>query len=74
MHKGKFVAMACDLAMMFPMLEQSSDGHIRYIPDILYIYNFTHQNNDVKKNLPLILELDKQIRKKTRYKPLKKLF
>jgi len=73
-HKGKFVSMACDLAIMFPILEQAADGHIRYIPEILYVYNYTHANNDVKKNLPLILELDKQIRKKSRYKPLKKLF
>ncbi len=74
MHKGKFVPMACDLAMMFPMLEQASDGHIRYISEELYIYNYKRPINDVKKNLSLILELDKQIRKKSRYKPLKKLF
>lgn len=74
MYKGKFVPMACDLAIMFPILEQSSNNHIRYIPDELYIYNYQTPINDVKKNLSLILEVDKQIRKMQRYKPLKTLF
>ncbi len=73
-HDGRFVPMACDLAIMFPILEQSSKGHIRYIPEELYIYNYTTPINDIKKNLSLLLELDKQIRKKSRYKPLNKLF
>ncbi len=74
MYKGKFVPMACDLAIMFPILEQSSHGHIRFIPEELYIYNYQSPINDVKKNLSLILKVDKSIRKMSRYKPLKKLF
>lgn len=74
LYKGKFAPMACDLAIMFPVLEQASDGHIRYIPDELYIYNYQSPINDVKKNLSLILDVDKYIRKMKPYKPLKKLF
>ena len=74
MYKGKFVPMACDLAIDVSVLEQSSNGHIRYIPDVLYIYNYQTPINDVKKNLALILEIDKHVRKMRRYKPLNKLF
>ena len=74
MYKGKFVPMACDLATMFPILEQSSKGHIRFIDEVLLIYNYHSPINDVKKNLSLILDVDKHIRKKRKYKPLKKLF
>lgn len=74
MVNGAFVPMACDLAIMFPILEQASDGHIRYIPEELYIYNYQTPINDEKKNYNLILDMDKKIRKKHRYKKLKNLF
>ncbi|MCE5293166.1 MAG: glycosyltransferase [Chlamydiales bacterium] len=74
LYKGKFAPMACDLAIMFPVLEQSSKNHIRYISEELYIYNYNTPINDVKKDLSLILDVDKRIRKMSRYKPLKTLF
>ncbi len=74
LYKGKFLPMACDLAIMFCVLEQSAKGHIRYIPDELYIYNYTTPINDEKKDLSKILKCDSHIRKMRRCKPLKKLF
>ncbi len=74
MYKGKFVPMACDLAIMFPALEQSSRGHIRYIHEDLYIYNYQTPINDAKKNQSLILKMDKHIRRMSRYKPINTLF
>lgn len=75
MYKGKFVPVACDVATMMCILEMCSKGHILYIPDVLYIYNFQTPINDMKKNQELVLFMDKKvIRKKKPYKPLKKLF
>jgi glycosyltransferase involved in cell wall biosynthesis len=45
MFKGKFFGGGWDLIIMFPMLEMASQGHIRYIPDILYYWR-THALND----------------------------
>lgn len=74
LYKGAFAPMACDLAIMFPVLEQSSLNHIRYIQEELYIYNYQSPINDEKKNLSLILDVAKSIRGMRPYKPLKTLF
>ncbi|MBS0655256.1 MAG: glycosyltransferase family 2 protein [Verrucomicrobia bacterium] len=73
-HRGKFVPVCCDLAMMFPMLEMASKGHIRFIPEVLYIHNNHTPFNDYKTRLREQLKVDRKIRHKARYKPLKKLF
>jgi glycosyltransferase involved in cell wall biosynthesis len=74
-HKGKFVSVAADVASMMCILEMSSDGHIQFIPEVLYIYNYLTPLNDMKKDSEHVLYIDKKvIRKKKPYKPLKKLF
>lgn len=66
--EGDFFRITGDLALMFPIFEMAGK-HSRFIPDILYVYNVTPQNDT-------ILEKDKQfqtglvIRKRTRYLPL----
>lgn len=73
-YKGKFVPMASDAAIMFCLLELSSNDHIRFLNEELYIYNYTNPLNDEKINLQLVQDIDKNLRKKKGYKPLKNLF
>jgi glycosyltransferase involved in cell wall biosynthesis len=63
---GKWLEMSSDLAAMFPMLEMSgSRGH--FIPDILYIYNYSSPINDAKVNIQLQQGLERKIRAGTPY-------
>jgi glycosyltransferase involved in cell wall biosynthesis len=70
---GQFYPMAGDLAIMFPMLEMASNGHIKFIDKILYIYNIDNPLSDVRVQPELQLELDKHIRFRPPYEPLKEL-
>lgn len=74
MYKGAYVPMAADQASMFCILEQASRGHIKYISEELYIYNYQNPINDEKKDLWLVQDVERHLRKMKRYKPLKKLF
>jgi glycosyltransferase involved in cell wall biosynthesis len=67
MFDGKFYPMTWDLAMMFPMFEMAG-FHAKFINKVLYIYNFTNPISDWRKDTQLILSLEKQIRKKEKYK------
>lgn len=67
---GKFFAVTWDLAIMFPMLEMASKGHIRCIPDVLYIYNNHNPLNDHRTQPGLQQWCNQFIRKKSKYKPL----
>lgn len=70
MYKDDFYPMAGDLAWLFPMLEMASKGHIRFIPDILYLYNHKNPSSDHNKNLELQQELTYEIYSKRPYEPL----
>ena len=72
--RKEFFPVTWDLAMMFPMLEMASKKHIRYIPQILYIYNIKNPLNDFKLHRSLQIELEYYIRKKPPYAPLERLF
>ena len=74
MYKNKFVHVASDVCFMMPICEMASKGHIRFIPEILYIYNAENPLNDDATRRAEVVEVDKAIRAKKRYKPLKKLF
>jgi hypothetical protein len=62
----------------------ASWGHIKYIPEVLYIYNFQNPISDQKVQRAKVEEIDKKIRTRKRYeamrtiipthKPSKKLF
>jgi glycosyltransferase involved in cell wall biosynthesis len=70
LYKGEFFSVAWDLAIMFPLLEISANGHIRYIPDILYFYNIDNPLNDFKCHTELQQRLDRFIRTKSKYAAL----
>lgn len=39
MCDGEYTRYACDTAFMYPMIEMAGEKHIKFIEDILYIYN-----------------------------------
>lgn len=49
-HEGDFQPCAVDFAMMFPMLELSQ-GRIRFIEQVLYLYNCANPNNIFRNNV-----------------------
>jgi glycosyltransferase involved in cell wall biosynthesis len=58
-----------DLAYMFPLLELAG-AHIRYIPDILYVYNRQNPLNVDKLDHNLQLIMEQKIRNMKKYNPL----
>ena len=36
---GEYYKTCCDVSYMYPAVEMAGDKHIRFIPDILYVYN-----------------------------------
>jgi len=71
---NEFFPMSNDVAMMIPMLEMASRGHISFIPDILYIYNYRNilSNYNINEDLQVALMRVTYARKS--YKPLDGLF
>lgn len=58
-----------DQAMMFPMLEMAA-GRIKFIPEVLYLYNQSNPLNDFKNKLQRMMRCEQVIRSKIAYKPL----
>ncbi len=70
LYRGDFFEAAGDFAFMFPMLEMASQGHIRFIPDVLYGYNHHNPISDHNKNLGLQTGLGQLIRTMPKYNPI----
>lgn len=67
MHEGKFFAMTCDQAMMFPMIEMAAERHA-FISKILYYYNNSNTISDhIADEGALQSSLSKVIRAKQPY-------
>lgn len=71
LYEGNFYRVTWDLAMMFPMIEMAGKHH-QCITDVLYIYNIQNPLNDFKLHTALQAKLERYIRTKPKYKPLKK--
>lgn len=69
LYEGEFFPMACDLAIMYPILEMAGT-HSKFISEILYIYNRATPINDNKTNVRLQLHLDCVIHQMAKYQPL----
>lgn len=67
LHEGDFFSMSWDEAMMLPMMEMARNGHVKFIPDVLYIYNDANPISDHRKSKTLQRQLDLLIRGKKRY-------
>lgn len=71
---GDYYGSAADVATMLPLLELAGAQHIRYVPDILYVYNNDHEHSD---NQEKVAPEERQqflcalkIRARPRYAPL----
>jgi glycosyltransferase involved in cell wall biosynthesis len=64
---GAFLAVTWDLAFMFPMLEMAGANHIRFIPDVTYIYNVASPLNDHKLRVVEQQRLGQVLRSKESY-------
>lgn len=73
LYNGDFYQSAGDLAWIFPLLEMSSRGHIRFIPDVLYRYNNYNPLCDHNKDYALQRQLTYEIYAKKPYEPLDSL-
>ncbi len=67
---GKFFRTAADLAIMYPLLEMAGN-HVKFISEILYIYNDMNPINDHKVNREDQYRVERLIKKAHRYTPLK---
>lgn len=70
---GAFYPMAADMASMIPMLEMAGKKHIRYVRELLYVYNMGNPIADAKRNVDLQQAIDRHIRSLTPYKELESL-
>lgn len=73
LYHGEFVPMSVDVATMFPMLEMAGN-HIRFIEDILYIYNDANQLSFFHGNKELQVLIRKELAQRSKYKPLSTLW
>jgi len=69
---GAFLPTAGDIAFFWPILEMAGK-HVRFIKDILYVYNTANDLNDYKVRLQQQMYYFNKIRNKKRYEPLNSL-
>ncbi|MGD0664897.1 MAG: glycosyltransferase family 2 protein [Rhabdochlamydiaceae bacterium] len=72
MKDGKFLPMAADIALLFPLLEMAGE-HVQKIDEVLYLYNRINPISDHKKNLKLQSACEHHVRSLPKYDPLEKL-
>lgn len=79
MVHGEYMAMNVDMATMIPMMEMcapkdaKAPQHCKFIPDIMYIYNYENPISDFRVDRQLQLDLEKVIRAIPPYEPLEAL-
>jgi glycosyltransferase involved in cell wall biosynthesis len=70
---NEFMRVAWDLAFMIPMLEMAGE-RIRFIPDVLYLYNKRNPISDFRINLVKQEQYERMIRSKPMYTRIDHLF
>lgn len=73
-YKNKFMSVAWDAAMMYPMLEMASQGHIKFVKEVLYVYRVNTGTNDFYLRKPLMEEIGSYLKSQPPYAPLKTLY
>lgn len=66
MENGKFFQMTGDMAMLFPMAEMA-DNKLKFIEDILYVYNDINSLSDFRLSLSNQERIEMIIRNKSKY-------
>lgn len=70
-NKHKLYAMACDVAMMIPMIEMCGVARCKFITDVLYIYNLSNPISDDRQNSRLQERIAAQIRSRSSYQSVR---
>lgn len=70
MLKGQFYREGWDVAMMLPMMEMARNGHYRFIPKELYVYNTSNPISDFRLKPELQQAAERQIKRKKPYQAL----
>jgi glycosyltransferase involved in cell wall biosynthesis len=71
-EKGIFLGVTWDMAFMFPMLEMAGKEHLRFIPEVTYVYNVATPLNDYKLRVLEQHRLECFLRSKPSYAQIKK--
>ncbi len=74
LYEGDFFRMTGDIAAMFPMIEMARDGHFKFIPKVLMVYNIGNPINDHKIIEGLQRKIDLVIRALTPYEVIESPF
>lgn len=74
LYEGDFFQAAWDFAIMLPMLEMASRGHIAFIPDVLYLYNHHNPISVHNERLEFQTRMGSFIRHKPKYTPIELLY
>jgi glycosyltransferase involved in cell wall biosynthesis len=72
LYEGRFISKACDLAYFIPILEMAGN-HARFIPDVLYVFNYSIPLHPYKVSNDLEEKMDVWVRTKTPYTPVDEL-
>lgn len=71
-EEGKYIRAAGDLALMFPLLEMSSERS-QFVKDVLYIWNDLNEMNEHKTKRELQIKSELYIRNMTKYNKIEEL-
>ena len=71
---GQFMKAAHDVAFMFPLVEMASNGHFRFIKEVLYVYNCANPLSDFRRAVAEQGAVGRMVTSKPPYAPLDKLF
>jgi glycosyltransferase involved in cell wall biosynthesis len=70
LYEGEFFRLAGDLAFMFPMIEMAGEKRVKFISEILYVYNAINPLGDGKTHYEMQQEMGRVIRSKRPYELL----
>ncbi|MBM3197004.1 MAG: glycosyltransferase family 2 protein [Chlamydiae bacterium] len=70
MYKRQFYQVAADVALMLPMMEMARNGHYRFIPNELYVYNTSNPISDFKLKPEFQVATERYIKRKKPYQAL----
>jgi hypothetical protein len=70
---GEYYKVAGDAASMWPMLEMASARHIRFVEDVLYVYNNDHPQSESRPELRSeFTRIAERLRAHPAYTPLRR--
>lgn len=69
-QNGDYFQSAWDLALMWPMLEMATYDRVKFVPELLYVYNMENPASDTRLRIYQQMFYSNYIAQKIPYKPL----